>query len=98
MRMLLILLLVGALALGGFLTKPDEAAHKRNVDAKLMEQNGGDEIGAILDAVGKLVGVQTSSFEDLVVASKYTVRSGEAVVIECLGLYGQFLCSQPEAK
>jgi hypothetical protein len=96
--MLLILLLVGALAAGGFLTKPDEAAHKRNVDAKLMELNGGDPIGAVLDAVGKLAGTQTSAFEDLVVATKYTVRSGDSVVIECLGLYGQFLCSQPEAK
>ncbi len=98
MRMLLILLLAGALGVGGFLTKPDEAAHKRNVDAKLMELNGGDPIGAVLDAVGKLAGTQTSSFEDLVVATKYTVRSGDSVVIECLGLYGQFLCSQPGAK
>ena len=98
MRMLLILLLAGALGVGGFLTKPDEAAHKRNVDAKLMELNGGDPIGAVLDAVGKLAGTQTSSFEDLVVATKYTVRSGDSVVIECFGVYGQFLCSQPDAK
>lgn len=98
MRMLLILVLVGALALGGFLTKPDEAAHKRNVDAQFAKNNDGDAIGAVLDAIGKLSGAQTNSFEDLIVATKYTVRSGESVVIECLGLYGQFLCSQPGAK
>ncbi len=98
MRMLLILLLGGALALGGFLTKPDEAAHRRHVDSALLNLNDGDPIGAVLDAVGKLSGAQTSAFEDLVVATKYTVRSGDKVTIECLGLYGQFLCSQPDKK
>lgn len=98
MRMLLILVLIAALGAGGFLTKPTEEAHRTHVDKELLNLNGGDLIGAVLDAAGKLSGQQTSSFEDLVVATKYTVRSGDRVVIECLGLYGQFLCSQPGAK
>ena len=37
-------------------------------------------------------------FEDLFVATKYTVKADNAVIMECLGLYAQFLCSQPEEK
>jgi hypothetical protein len=37
-------------------------------------------------------------FEDLFVATKYTVKADDAVILECWGLYAQFLCSQPEKK
>lgn len=97
MRMLLILLLGAALAAGGFLTRPDEAAHRVNADKVLGERRGGFDVGDLIDDV--LGGGDTErKFEDMFVATRYTVRSGEAIVLECLGLFGQFMCSQPAAK
>jgi len=97
MRTLLILLLAGALAVGGFLTKPGEDAQRANADKVLAERRGGFDVG---DLIGDVLGSRKDErkFEDLMVATRYSVRSGDSVVLECLGLYAQFLCSQPEAK
>jgi hypothetical protein len=97
MRTLIILLLAGALALGGYLTKPSEDAHRANADKVLAERRGGFDVG---DLIGDVLGGgrDERKFEDLMVATRYTVRSGDDVVLECLGLYAQYLCSQPEAK
>jgi hypothetical protein len=97
MRFLLILVLAGALALGGFLTKPGLEAQRKHANEVLAGKDGKDDIG---DLIGDVLGSITrkDSFEDLVVATKYTATSGDAVLIECLGLFGQFLCSQPEKK
>jgi len=97
MRMLLILLMAAALAAGGFLTRPDEAAHRANADKVLGERRGGFDVGDLIDDV--LGGGATErKFEDMFVATRYTVRTGETTALECLGLFGQFLCSQPDAK
>jgi hypothetical protein len=95
--MLLILLLAGALALGGFLTRPDEDAQRKNADAEIAKASGSDGIGALIDTVVGGI-TRQSKFEDLLVATKYTVTSGDAVVLECLGAYAQFFCSKPEKK
>jgi hypothetical protein len=97
MRTLIILLLAGALAFGGFLTKPDEVAQRANADKVMAERRGGFDVG---DLIGDVLGGRKDErkFEDLVVASRYSIRSGDNVVLECLGVYAQFLCSQPEAK
>jgi hypothetical protein len=42
--------------------------------------------------------MRESKFEDLLVATKYTVTSGGAVMLECLGAYAQFFCSKAETK
>lgn len=96
MKTLIILFLAGALALGGYLTKPTEEAHRANADTRLADQRGGFDVGELIGAV---VGQarQDRRFEDLVVATRYTVLSGETAVLECLGLYAQFLCSSPQA-
>jgi hypothetical protein len=39
-----------------------------------------------------------AKFEDLLVATKYTVTSGDKTVLECLGAYAQFFCSKPYAN
>ena len=51
MRMLLILLMAAALAAGGFLTRPDEAAHRANADKVLGERRGGFDVGDLIDDV-----------------------------------------------
>ena len=97
MRMLLILVLLGALAVGGFLTRPGEEAQKRNADAEIAKANGSDGIGALIDSVVGGI-TREAKFEDMLVATKYTVTSGGATVLECLGAYAQFFCSKPETK
>jgi hypothetical protein len=95
--MLLILILAAALAAGGFLTRPTEAAQKAHADEELAKSSGGDGIGALIETVvGGLT--REGKFEDLLVATKYTVSSGDAVVLECLGAYSQFFCSKPGEK
>ncbi len=96
MRMLLILILLAALAAGGFLTRPDEAAQKAHADETLASASG-DGIGALIETVvGGLT--REAKFEDMLVATRYTVSSGGSVVLECLGAYSQFFCSQPNKK
>lgn len=97
MRMLLILLLAGALALGGFLTRPNEEAHRNHADAELAKTSGNDGIGALIDTVVGGI-TREGKYEDMLVATRHTLSSGGNVLIECLGLYGQFFCSQPEKK
>jgi hypothetical protein len=97
MRMLLILLLVGALAFGGFLTRPGEDAQKKNADAEFAKASGSDGIGALIDSVVGGI-TREAKFEDMLVATRYTVSSGGSVVLECLGAYAQFFCSKPEGK
>lgn len=97
MRTLLILVLAAALALGGFLTRPNEEAQRKNADAEFAKASGSDGIGALIDTVvGGLT--REAKFEDLMVATKYTVSSGGDVVLDCLGAYAQFFCSKPEKK
>lgn len=95
MRMLLILLLLAALAAGGFLTRPTEAALKSHADAELASASGKDGIGALIDTVvGGLT--REGKFEDLLVATRYSVRSGADVIIDCTGAYGQVFCTRPK--
>lgn len=97
MRMLLILLLAGALALGGFLTRPNEEAHRKHADEELAKASGSDSIGALIDTmVGGIT--REGKYEDMMVATRYTLSSGGKVLIECLGAYAQYFCSQPEKK
>lgn len=97
MRMLLILVLLGALGLGGFLTRPGEDAQKKNADAEFAKASGNDGIGALIDTVVGGI-TREAKFEDMLVATKYTVTSGGSTVLECLGAYAQFFCSKPETK
>lgn len=97
MRMLLILVLLGALGFGGFLTRPNEDAQKKNADAEIAKANGSDGIGGLIDTVVGGI-TRTAKYEDLLVATKYTVTSGDKMVLECLGAYAQFFCSKPDAK
>ena len=97
MRMLLILVLLGALAVGGFLTRPGEEAQKRTADAEIAKANGSDGIGALIDSVVGGI-TREAKFEDMLVATKYTVTQGGSTVLECLGAYAQFFCSKNETK
>lgn len=99
MRMLLILLLLAALGAGGFLTRPDEKAHEANAEKQLSSTRGGFDIGELIaDKVFGASSKDSRKFEDLFVATKYTVRADDAVIMECWGVFAQFLCSQPETK
>lgn len=99
MKSLLILLLLGALAFGGYLTRPDEKAHEANAEKQLSSTRGGYDIRDLI--ADKVFGAKTKDsrkFEDLFVATKYSIKADENIIMECWGLYGQFLCSQPEKK
>ena len=99
MRSLLILLLAGARAFGGYLTRPDEKAHEANAEKQLSSTRGGFDISDLIaDKVFGAGKTDSRKFEDLFVATKYTVKADDAVILECWGLYAQFLCSQPEKK
>lgn len=99
MKTLLILILGGLLALGGYLTRPDEKAHEANAEKQLSSTRGGFDIGQLIaDKVFGANAKDSRKFEDLVVATKYTVKADDRVVMECWGVFAQFLCSQPEAK
>jgi len=99
MKTLLILILAGALALGGYLTRPDETAHEGNAEKQLSSTRGGFDIGELIaDKVFGANAKDSRKFEDLYVATKYTVRADDTVLMECWGVFAQFLCSQPEAK
>jgi len=97
MKSLLILLLAGALAFGGYLTRPDEKAHEANAEKQLSSTRGGFDIGDLIaDKVFGANAKDSRKFEDLFVATKYSIKADDKVILECWGLYGQFLCSQPE--
>ena len=99
MKTLLILLLAAALAAGGYLTRPDEKAHEANAETQLSSTRGGFDIGELIaDKVFGAGAKDSRKFEDLFVATKYTVKADNTVIMECLGLFAQFLCSQPEKK
>jgi hypothetical protein len=99
MKTLLILLLAAALAAGGYLTRPDEKAHEANAEKQLSSTRGGFDIGElIVDKVFGASAKDSRKFEDLFVATKYTIRSEDAVLMECWGVFAQFMCSQPETK
>lgn len=97
MRMLLILVLLGALAAGGFLSRPNEEAQRRNADAEIAKASGSDGIGGLIDTVVGGI-TREAKYEDLLVATKYTVTSGGKTTLECLGAFSQFFCSKPDAK
>jgi hypothetical protein len=93
MRSLLVLVLLAALAIGGFLSKPGIEAHRAHAAKELAKTNGeGDAIG---DLIGSVFSNRTDTFEDLVVATKLTTREGDKTVLECWGVFSQFFCSKP---
>jgi hypothetical protein len=80
------LLLLVALAVGGFFTRPDFEAHRKVAAILFMKgmATGGDE-------------VRTDGFQDMYVLSKYTTQAGGKTLLECWGGFTRFLCIQPEA-
>jgi hypothetical protein len=99
MRSLLVLVLLAALAGGAFLSRPNADAQRRNAEQVLEDQRKqgkGDAIGDLIGAV--LGGGKSDQFEDLMVATKYTVKEGDKTRLECWGVFSQFFCSSPEEK
>lgn len=95
MRSLLVLVLLVALGIGGFLSKPGIEAHRAHAQKELSKQAAeGDAIG---DLIGAVFSNRSDSFEDLVVATKLTTNEGDKPVLECWGVFSQFFCSRPAA-
>jgi len=98
MRLLLIIILLGALGAGGFMTKPNMETLRTHAEQVLADkQKSDDKIG---DLIGNVLGGinHSDQFEDMVVASKFTRRSSGNVLIECWGAYSQFFCTTPPAE
>lgn len=95
MRSLLVLVLLVALGVGGFLSKPGIEAHRNHATEQLAKTDArGDAIG---DLIGAVFSNRTDTFEDLVVATKMTTRDGDKALLECWGVFSQFFCSKPAA-
>ena len=96
MKTLLVLVLLGALAAGGYFSKPTQEQHKENADKFLSERRSrdGDDIGDLIGGVLESANRQ-DAFEDLVVATKYTAKSGDKTLVECWGVFTQYLCNSP---
>jgi hypothetical protein len=98
MKSLLVLVLLAALGVGGFMSKPTIEAHKAKAasmfeeERKAQLENGdlGGLIGGVIDATDR-----SEEFQDLLVASKYTVKSGDKTLIQCFGAFSQSFCSGP---
>jgi hypothetical protein len=98
MRSLLMLVLIAALGAGGYFSRPDQAAQKANADKVLSE---GRKEGGIGDLIGGIFqdANRKDSFDDMFVATKYTAKSGDKVILECWGAFTQFMCpTKPEAE
>jgi hypothetical protein len=100
MRLLLIMILLGALGVAGFATKPNLETLRKHAEQVLSDKSkakGKDDIG---DLIGNIVsGVSHSDeFEDMIVASKFTRRSSGDIVIQCWGSLSQFFCTTPDKK
>lgn len=99
MRSLLVLILLAALAGGAFLSKPTLEAHRKHADevfaAERKEQGGEGDIGGFIGGVLEEA-TRSDDFEDLVVATKYTTKSGDKTLLECWGVFSQFFCSAPK--
>lgn len=96
MRSLLVLVLLAALAAGGFMSKPNLDAHRANAQKVLAEQRkeNDDTIGDLIGAVlGREEGA--GNFEDMLVATRYTATQGGKAALECWGAFSQFFCSTP---
>jgi hypothetical protein len=101
MKSLLVLVLLAALGVGGFLSKPTIETHKAKAEAKFEEKRKGQlesgDLGGIIGGV--LEGANRSEeYQDLVVASKYTVKSAGKVLIDCFGAFSQAFCSAPAGE
>ena len=95
MRSLLVLVLLVALGIGGFLSKPGIEAHRKHASEELAKTDAkGDAIG---DLIGAVFSNRTDTFEDLVVATKMTTREGDKILLECWGVFSQFFCSRPSS-
>ena len=99
MKSLLVLVLLAALAAGGFLSKPTIDTHKAKVaeafEAKRKVQLDKGDLGGLIGGVLEATD-RSEEFQDLVVASKYTVKSGDKVLISCFGAFSQAFCSEPK--
>lgn len=96
MRSLLLLVLLIALGAGAYMSRPTKEQQAANADKFLSDRRArdGDDIG---DLIGGLIeGAQRKdTFEDLYVATKYTAKANDKVLVECWGVFTQYLCSSP---
>lgn len=99
MRSLLVLVLLAALAGGAYFSRPTIEAHRSHAEAvfatERKEQGGAGDIGSFIGGVLEEA-TRKDKFEDLIVATKYTASSGDKTLLECWGVFSQFLCSTPK--
>jgi hypothetical protein len=81
------LLLLVALAIGAFFTRPDAEAHRKTAAILFMKgmATGSDQ-------------QRTDSFQDMYVVSKYTTQAGGRTLLECWGGFTRFLCLEPDSE
>jgi hypothetical protein len=97
MKSLLMLVLIAALGAGGYFSRPDQTAQKANADKVLSETRKDGDIGDLIGGLFQEAN-RKDSFEDLFVATKYTAKDGDKIILECWGAFTQFMCpTKPEA-
>ncbi len=100
MRLLLLLVLVAAAGVGGFLTKPSQADMQAKVDASFEAIREAQARAFDLKELVKGVltdAVRTSKYQDLTVASRLDVMLDDKLYMTCWGAFEQIMCSEPKA-
>lgn len=95
MRFLMLLVLLAVAAGAGWFTKPTEAVMKAEADAifatKREAQAKDLDLGGL--AKGAVLGLtRTAKYEDLTVASRYTVIEDDREVLSCWGVFTKVMC------
>jgi hypothetical protein len=99
MRSIIVVALIVALCAGAYLSKPNFDAQRRHANEVLAERTEqradagdlGGAVGGVIDQINR-----EGKFEDFFVASKYTASSGDRKLLECWGVFSQFICSTPK--
>ncbi len=83
--MRILLLLIVAVAVAGYFTRPGADAHWKTV-AALIQQGKVD---------GGTMASRGGAFEDFYVVTKYVFSTGGRPQVECWGAFTRFLCVEP---
>jgi hypothetical protein len=99
--MLKLIGLLVIIGVAGYFTKPDVAKHREAANAILSAQADAAadnlDIGGLIET-GAASLTQNGRYEDLYVASKYTLEAGGDPYIECWGAFTQVMCNRVGAE
>lgn len=82
---LVLLVIVGLIAAGAYVTRPNQGYH-RGLASKLMEQG---------TVARPEVAPGNYAFDDFIVLTRSTMKTGDRQLLQCWGVFTRFLCTGP---